>query len=137
MFILMNWRVIRGAGANGATVTRVSGQVYGHAAFRPGDEITTSAIASYRIESDFIIVTTVSGSAYSLEKPLASEPFARQRLIRYLDEQPGKAPPPPPEGHQVSQKLPRFPDEAREVLETGILSRAPADAADMEPKPVS
>lgn len=88
MFILMNWRVLRANGPDGVPLTRVSGQVYGHPAYRPGDDITTSTIATYRVESDFIIITTVTGSSYSLEKPLATEPFARQRLMRYLDEQP-------------------------------------------------
>ncbi len=120
MFILMNWRIVRGTSADGGTVTRVSGQVYGHSAFRPGDEITTSAIGSYRIESDFIIVTTLSGSAYSLEKPLATEPFARQRLIRYLDEQPDRG---HSGSHEISQQLPRFREDGREVAETGLLGR--------------
>jgi len=131
----MNWRIVRGTSANGGTVTRVSGQVYGHSAFRPGDDITTSAIASYRIESDFIIVTTLSGSAYSLEKPLASEPFARQRLIRYLDEQPDRSP--APGGHEVSQQLPRYPEENREMMKTVVMRREPGEAADLEPKPLA
>jgi hypothetical protein len=104
MFILLNWHIIRPAGATGSAVTRVGGQVFGHPRFRSGDFISTSGIASYRVEAEAVVVTTSSGSEYVLGKPLASEPFARRRLIRYLDQQ--AALQARPDADAVTQQLP-------------------------------
>ena len=109
MFILLNWHIIRQAGAPGFSVVRVGGQVYGHPRFRSGDFIRTSAIAGYRVEAEAVVVTTGSGSEYVLGKPLAAEPFARRRLIRYLDEQAALHARPDPDA--VTQQLPH-PDAA-------------------------
>ena len=86
MYILHNWKIIFRAGSSGDESICLGGKVYGNARFASGEPITTSAIAWYRVEADSVIVATRSGSEYMLGKPNTSEPFAKRRLIRHLEE---------------------------------------------------
>jgi hypothetical protein len=84
MYIIHNWKVIRHALPDGVVIVCLYGEVYGNPRFKPGGPISTSAVESYRSESDS--VTTVNGSEYQLGKPDPAAPFAKQRLIRYLEQ---------------------------------------------------
>jgi hypothetical protein len=86
MYILHNWKIVHRTNSSGDDSLCVGGKVYGNSRFTSGEPITTSSIAWYRIESGSAIVSTRNGSEYMLGKPSASEPFAKQRLIRYLQE---------------------------------------------------
>jgi hypothetical protein len=86
VYILHSWKIIHRTSSHGDDAICVGGKVYGNSRFTSGEPITTSSIAWYRLESGSAIVSTRNGSEYMLGKPSASEPFAKQRLIRYLQE---------------------------------------------------
>jgi hypothetical protein len=86
VYILHNWKIIHRTNSNGDDTICVGGKVYGNSRFTSGEPITTSSLAWYRLESGSAIVSTRNGSEYMLGKPSASEPFAKQRLIRFLQE---------------------------------------------------
>ena len=84
VFILSDWRIVVARSAKGTEALCVSGCVTGNPLFRDGELVTTSAIRTYRRESDVVIVITRKGSEYHLGKPSLAEPFAAQRLLRHL-----------------------------------------------------
>jgi hypothetical protein len=81
-YLINNWKIVRHALPDGRVVICLYGEVFGNPRFKSGGPISTSAIERYKPESGSVL--TVNGSEYQLGKPDAAEPFARQRLIRYL-----------------------------------------------------
>jgi hypothetical protein len=84
VFILSDWKIVLARRASGADSLCVSGCVSGNPRFAEGELVTTSAITTYRLEFDALIVVTRKGSEYQLGKPSPAEPFAAQRLLRRL-----------------------------------------------------
>jgi hypothetical protein len=126
MYILHNWKIVYRTNSKGEYSICVGGRVYGNSRFTSGEPITTSSISWYRIESGSAIVSTRNGSEYMLGKPSSSEPFARQRLIRYLEERgrlgAGL------DGDIHTRRLPHYAIEPEDSV-------APADEAEAEASP--
>ena len=85
-FKLENWKIVRRISGNGASITCICGKVTGNPDFPSGTLITTSRISGYDDAGEAIVVHTINGSVYSLGKPDGAEPFAKRRLLRYLQE---------------------------------------------------
>jgi hypothetical protein len=83
MYIIHNWKIIRHALPGGTVIVCLFGEVYGNPRFKPGGPISTSAVESFKADTDSVL--TVNGSEYQLGKPDPAAPFAKQRLIRYLE----------------------------------------------------
>jgi hypothetical protein len=84
VFILKQWAIVKRRRDTGEELLCLSGKVYGNSRFGTGQVITTSYITTYRLESEHMVVITRNGSQYMLGRPKATELFAKQRLMRYL-----------------------------------------------------
>ena len=89
MYILHNWKIVHRTNSSGRDSICIGGKVYGSSRFTSGEPITTSSLVGYRIDGAATIVATRNGSEYMLGKASASELFAKQRLIRLLQESAG------------------------------------------------
>ena len=85
-FRLEQWRIVRRINAAGASITCICGKVSGNPDFQSGTMITTSRISALETVDDGLIARTINGSEYALGKPDASEPFAKRRLMRFVQE---------------------------------------------------
>jgi hypothetical protein len=82
MYILNHWSIKSHAANDGRQRLHLSGKVFGHARFAPGEVISTSAVRRYRFENDSIV--THNGSEYRLGKPEGADPLARKHLLERL-----------------------------------------------------
>jgi hypothetical protein len=85
-FKLEQWRIVRRVNSTGASITCICGKVTGNPDFQSGTLITTSRISGLETVGDSMVVRTINGSEYALGKPDAAEPFAKRRLIRFVQE---------------------------------------------------
>jgi hypothetical protein len=85
-FKLEQWKIVRRVTSTGASITCICGKVTGNPDFQAGTLITTSRISSLEAVGDGVIVRTLNGSEYALGKADPSEPFAKRRLIRFVQE---------------------------------------------------
>jgi hypothetical protein len=92
MFILKNWAIVKRTAAFGEEAYCLSGDVYGNPNFTEGEFILTSFIRSHRFEADVMVIITRSGSEYWLGRPSVTAAFAKQRLLRYLQQMPALPP---------------------------------------------
>ena len=86
IYKLEQWRIVRRITSSGASITCICGKVTGNPDFQTGTLVTTSRISVVDTQGDTLIVRTINGSEYLLGKPDSSEPFAKRRLIRYVNE---------------------------------------------------
>ena len=92
MYVLSNWTIVNVTTPSGAEVMRLFGEIFGHPRFQEGQEITVSALCSFRIVEDEFTVVTRSGSVYALAKPNPAEPDAMARVFSYLQQRGRSAP---------------------------------------------
>jgi hypothetical protein len=110
VYILKYWTIVKRRRDSGEELLCLSGKVYGNSRFGTGQVITTSYITTYRQESEHLVVITRNGSQYMLGRPKATEVFAKQRLMRYL---------------QRPRPLPSNDDSGRVTDMSGVSRRLP------------
>ena len=85
MYLIDDWKLVRPRTSSGTEALCINGYVRDNPRFANGQLITTSIVRRHRLESGTVVIVTRKGSEYRLGKPSPSEPFAMQRLMRYLE----------------------------------------------------